>query len=100
MFIPSIGAVGYAPYNTLKDPHTDMGFEVSLENNISLLGGLKALAYILQVSNPHAPVLPVWCFLHQVEGFLFYHLQEPSCRQPPLILFLCTLGPGSGQPSW
>ena len=49
MLIPSVGAIYYAPHNTIVDGTIDVGFSVSTENNVSLLGGLKALRYYLVV---------------------------------------------------
>jgi len=59
-FLPSlvkqlspIGAVYYAPKNTLAYGDRDAGFDISTENNISLLGGLKMLRYILSQKSIH-----------------------------------------------
>jgi len=63
-FIPSlvkmkstIGGVYYAPKNTLAFANKDMGFDISTENNISLLGGLKMLRYVLTQKNIHLEIL-------------------------------------------
>jgi hypothetical protein len=47
----STGAVSYSPYNTLTFGNYDTGYDVSTENNVSLLGGLKMLRYILTQKN-------------------------------------------------
>jgi len=49
MVIPTVGGVYYAPHNTIVRENEDAGFAVSTENNVSLLGGLKALRYLLVV---------------------------------------------------
>jgi len=46
MTLPN-GAVYYAPYNTYNDNDPDVGATVSVENNVSLLGGLKMLYTII-----------------------------------------------------
>jgi len=58
-FLPSLvkmlspnGAVFYAPNNTLNGGR-DMGKDVSTENNVSLLAGLKMLRYILSTNGYH-----------------------------------------------
>jgi len=53
MFIQGVGGVYYAPKNTLAYGNYDMGYEVSVENNISLLAGLNALRYIFSTKNIH-----------------------------------------------
>jgi hypothetical protein len=52
-----IGGVSYAPYNTFNGER-DTGFDVSTENNASLLGGLKMLKYLLQTKGIHLDKLP------------------------------------------
>jgi len=47
-----IGGVGYAPMNTMSGSR-DMGWDISTENNISLLSGLKMLRYILSKRGFH-----------------------------------------------
>jgi len=69
-YFPSIGAVAFAPRNTLSDPTRDLGFDISLENNISLLGGLKALRYILQQKNIYTQFIPqLNKLIGGIEGF-------------------------------
>jgi len=53
MLIPELGAVYYAPKNTLKTATYDFGWDVSTENNISLLAGLKALRYLFLAKGIH-----------------------------------------------
>lgn len=48
----SVGAVGYAPKNTLN-MGKDFGYDVSTENNFSLLAGLKMLREILTKKGIH-----------------------------------------------
>lgn len=43
------GGLYYSPKNTLANLQTDLGYNLSIENNASLMGGLKALLHILQV---------------------------------------------------
>lgn len=50
---PGYGAVAYAPKNTLMYANKDGGFDFSVENNISLLAGLKALRYLLVQKDIH-----------------------------------------------
>jgi len=53
MFLPNVGGVYYAPHNTIVYLGHDEGFQVSTENNVSLLGGLRALKEILTKKNIH-----------------------------------------------
>jgi len=46
----TMGALYYAPHNTLESIYYDLGFSVSTENNVSLLGGLRALRYYILVN--------------------------------------------------
>jgi len=59
MVEPSTGGLYYAPKNTLQNATTDLGFNLSLENNVSLLGGLKALLYIFQTRNIFPNFIPI-----------------------------------------
>eukprot|EP01126_Amoeba_proteus_P024943 TRINITY_DN2499_c0_g2_i1.p1 TRINITY_DN2499_c0_g2~~TRINITY_DN2499_c0_g2_i1.p1 ORF type:complete len:558 (+),score=100.70 TRINITY_DN2499_c0_g2_i1:147-1676(+) len=57
MVEPTSGGLFYAPKNTLVNSTYDLGFTLSLENNVSLLGGLKALRYLLLVKNIYLNVV-------------------------------------------
>jgi len=59
MVEPSVGGLYYSPKNTLTDPTTDLGFNLSLENNISLLSGLNALLHVFQVRNIYSNFIPI-----------------------------------------
>jgi len=65
MVIPDIGSgatpVFYAPYNTFDVYNSNIGATVSIENNASLLAGLKALLYILKnkQTTKYANLIPV-----------------------------------------
>jgi len=52
------GGIYYSPKNTLLDPHTDAGFNLSVENNSSLLAGLKALLHIFRIRNLYNEWVP------------------------------------------
>jgi len=59
-FLPSldsmltpVGAVYYSPRNVLGYGNADVGDDISTENNISLLAGLKMLRFILTKKNIH-----------------------------------------------
>jgi len=54
MIVPNVGAIYYAPNNVIVSATKDAGFDVSTENNISLLGGLKMLRYIFTVKSIHS----------------------------------------------
>jgi len=58
MVEPSVGGLYYSPKNTLMTPTLDTGFNLSVENNVSLLGGLKALLYIFQTRNIYPTYIP------------------------------------------
>lgn len=73
MSIAKYGAVYYAPRNTYDQHDPDVGSTISTENNISLLGGLKMLLYILtnrssQTYNSYIP--RVQLLISQVEGYI------------------------------
>jgi len=69
-FVPSVGGVYYAPKNTLSDPKTDLGYDISLENNMSLLAGLKALRWLLQTKNLYTQFIPqISRIIDGIEGF-------------------------------
>jgi len=55
----SIGAVSYSPKNTIGFNNSDSGYSVSTENNVSLLGGLKMLRYILTQKNINMDQIPI-----------------------------------------
>jgi len=59
MVEPTTQGLFYSPKNTLSDPETDLGFNISTENNVSLLGGLKALLYIFQLRNIYPNFIPI-----------------------------------------
>jgi len=59
MVEPTSQGLYYSPKNTLLNPTTDLGFTISVENNVSLLGGLKMLRYILQTRNIYPNFLPI-----------------------------------------
>jgi len=55
----SVGGLYYSPKNTLTtEPLTDLGFNLSLENNVSLFSGLSALLHILQIKNIFTNYIP------------------------------------------
>jgi len=58
MIVPGIGSIFYCPHNTLKSPTYDYGFEVSTENNASLLSGLKALRRFLLARSFRLDLIP------------------------------------------
>jgi len=51
--LSSVGGVYYSPKNVFRDPDYDFGFDISVENNASLLAGLKMLRYILEQKQIH-----------------------------------------------
>jgi len=77
-FIPSLlkqrkntlGAILYAPKNTFSGS-SDLGVTVSTENNISLLGGLKMLRFLLTAKNIHMDRLgDINSLISSIEGFV------------------------------
>eukprot|EP01125_Pyxidicula_operculata_P022084 TRINITY_DN8870_c0_g1_i1.p1 TRINITY_DN8870_c0_g1~~TRINITY_DN8870_c0_g1_i1.p1 ORF type:complete len:535 (+),score=91.76 TRINITY_DN8870_c0_g1_i1:1324-2928(+) len=58
-----MGAIFYSPRNTIAKPRgestIDYGYDVSLENNISLLAGLKALRLVLVTKNINVQSIPI-----------------------------------------
>jgi len=60
MVEPTSGGLWYSPKNTLEsDPTVDLGFNLSIENNVSLFSGLSALLHILQVKNIFTNYIPI-----------------------------------------
>eukprot|EP01123_Difflugia_compressa_P000736 TRINITY_DN10854_c0_g1_i1.p1 TRINITY_DN10854_c0_g1~~TRINITY_DN10854_c0_g1_i1.p1 ORF type:complete len:531 (-),score=76.73 TRINITY_DN10854_c0_g1_i1:21-1613(-) len=51
--VTSVGGVSYSPKNNMGFQNSDGGFDVSTENNVSLLAGLKMLKYVLVQKNIH-----------------------------------------------
>jgi len=49
----TVGGIHYSPHNTIYFPNHDAGGDVSTENNVSLLSGLKMLRYILEHKKIH-----------------------------------------------
>lgn len=71
MVNPQVGGLYYSPKNTLADPTTDFGFNISVENNASLMAGLKALLHALQIKNIYTDMIPVINqLLTGIEGFI------------------------------
>jgi len=57
--VSPVGGVYYSPKNNLGFNNYDSGFDVSTENNISLLAGLKMLRYVLTQKNLHMEQIPI-----------------------------------------
>jgi len=69
-----IGGVFYSPKNTLSSDGvstTDLGYSISLENNVSLMAGLRALRYILITKNIHMDqIAELDSLLNNITGFV------------------------------
>jgi len=57
--VTTIGAVAYSPKNTITFNNYDTGYDFAIENNVSLMAGLKMLRYILMQKNIHTDQIPV-----------------------------------------
>jgi len=79
MIIPN-GAILYAPYNTWDSNDDNIGATVSVENNASVLAGLRALLYILQSKSTtqYKPLVPIIQDLESKVTKFLLSAYEPS----------------------
>eukprot|EP01012_Entosiphon_sulcatum_P002737 TRINITY_DN1063_c0_g1_i1.p1 TRINITY_DN1063_c0_g1~~TRINITY_DN1063_c0_g1_i1.p1 ORF type:complete len:547 (-),score=116.20 TRINITY_DN1063_c0_g1_i1:500-2140(-) len=73
MLLSSVGGVYYAPRNIFSYTDPDAGSGLSIENNISLLAGLKALYYLItnKPDSAHKHYLPIiQDLIGRVTGFI------------------------------
>jgi len=103
MFIQGVGGVYYAPKNTLTYGDYDMGYEVSIENNISLLAGLKALRFILSTKNIHTDRLGnINTWITGIEAFIkesydptLGYFRQGGVYDPTTKVFTWATGPNA-----